>query len=164
MVDRNKRSVLKSIGGAAAILITPGIASAHSRKYDFSAAGSKQPARVDIIPASTGAELSIELSVHPAPFITLNNHSDEPLVIKNVYPGIIHAGAQTFDINSIFKSGAFEIDAGDTRTLRIQPITGNQTETRFARSHYRNKPQRIVSVTGHDNNGMIVNSTRSFFA
>ena len=164
MVDFSKRNALKAIGGVAAIVSVPAISSANSGRYNPQPDSDEPHVNEIIVPTNTGAELSVDLSVHPVPTITLTNHSDQQIVVKHVYPGIIHAGAQAFDINSIFVNGAYEIKAGEARTLNIQPTTSVQAEARFSREIYRNKPQRIIKVTGNDRNGLIVNSTRSFFA
>jgi len=155
MTDMKKRSTLKIITGAAAIAATPSIASAGN----FIDGADNEQAAVEeiVVPVNTGTELTISLSVEPEPTIRLTNH-------RHVYPGIVHAGEQTFDINSIFFRCAYAVSAGRSRTVKIEPTISTQVETAYPRQLYSNKPQRMVAITGRDRSGKLANSTRSFFA
>lgn len=162
MVDLKKRITLKTISGAAALVAAPAIATAgncfHGDAHKASMVSQAIP------PTTSNAELSIALTVDTQPTLCLTNHSNKPLQLKHVYPGTIHAGEKTFDINSILGGDALTLGAGETRTLNIKPNKKLQAEVSFPREQYRHKPQRIVAVTGKDSKGDIVNSTRSFFA
>ena len=161
MVDYRKRTTIKVISGAAAIAGTPSIASAGV----FGGAHDELPATEDIIvPVNTSTELKIELTVSDESTIRMTNNSNQLLILRHVYPGIVHAGARAFDINSLFVNCAYAISAGRSRTVTIQPTVSTQAETPYPRELYRNRPQRAVSVVGHDDKGLLVNSTRSFFA
>ena len=168
MVDLTKRSILKTIGGAAAIAATPGLASATEGSSFLGNSTNTQSAKEIIVPlnndVNNGAEISIALSVDTEPTIRLSNHSNKALTVKHVHPGVINAGAQSYDINSIFQSGARTLKAGETQSVVVQPMAVLQTETPFPRERYRNQPQRIASVKGKGRFGDIVNSTRSFYA
>jgi len=162
MTDMKKRSTLKIITGAAAIAATPSIASAGN----FIDGADNEQAAVEeiVVPVNTGTELTISLSVEPEPTIRLTNHSKQLLIVRHVYPGIVHAGEQTFDINSIFFRCAYAVSAGRSRTVKIEPTISTQVETAYPRQLYSNKPQRMVAITGRDRSGKLANSTRSFFA
>lgn len=157
MVNNERRTVLKVLSGTAVIATMPAFANG-------AVADSTLKSDEQTVPVSTGAELSVTLSVDPVPTINLTNNSDKLVIVRHVYPGIIHAGEKTFDINSIFSSGAYAIGAGRTRRVKIEPTYATQAEAEFPRYKYRNQPHRLVSVTGTDRRGPVVNSSRSFFA
>ncbi len=162
MVDVKKRTTLKVLSGAAVIATTPSIVYADCIHGPQQA--SESVAEDIIAPISHSTELTIALSVDPEPTVTLTNNSDKVLIVRHVYPGIMHAGKQTFDINSIFENGAYGIAAGKSRTAKIVPTISTQAEMQYPRHLYRNKPQRTVAVTGSDQQGPRVNSTRSFYS
>lgn len=157
MVNNERRTVLKVLGGTAVIATMPSFANGTvadvTRKSDD-----------QIDPTSAGSELTVTLSVDPVPTIKLTNTSDKLVIVRHVHPGIIHAGEKTFDINSIFSGGAYAISPGRSRSAKIAPTYATQAEAEFPRYKYRNQPQRLVSVTGTDRRGPVVNSSRSFFA
>ncbi len=157
MINNERRTVLKVFGGTAVIATMP--AFANGAVADTTLKSDEQT-----VPVSTSAELSVTLSVDPVPTINLTNNSNKLVIVRHVYPGIIHAGEKTFDINSIFSSGAYAIGAGRTRRVKIEPTYATQAEAEFPRYKYRNQPHRLVSVTGTDRRGPVVNSSRSFFA
>lgn len=163
MVDTNRRFALKALGGTAAIASLPSLAiasgsMASSPTFDVNALNKK------VVPINTNTELSIALSVDPVPTVVLSNHSEQTIVVRHVYPGIVHAGRNTFDINSIFSNNGEAIAAGETRYFAIEATYSTQAETAFPRHKYRTQPQRIVALRGTDKRGEVVNSTRSFFA
>ena len=157
MLNTKRRTVLKIVGGTAVIATMPSFA--NTAKVDVRRTNDES-----ITPISAKPELTIALSVDPVPTINLTNNSDKLVIVSHVYPGIIHAGEKTFDINSIFARGAYNIGAGQTRRIRIESTHATQTEAAFPRHQYRNQPQRLVSVTGTNRRGPVVNSSRSFYA
>ena len=166
-VDRERRLALKMIGGTAVLATSAALSSAH-------ALNSLSPDAVDAASDSDtidtvghhrpGAELTISLSVDPEPTIRITNHSDKLIILRHVYPGIIHAGAKTFDVNSIFEGSAYAIGAGRSRVVSVGETVATQAERDFPRHLYARQPQRIVAVTGRNYAGILANSTRSFFA
>lgn len=162
MVDIKKRNTLKALGGSAVIAVAPGVVSASclhgSKKY--------QTAMEEIVVpvSSSGTELTIALSLDPEPTVRLTNHSNRLVIVRHVHPGIVHAGEQAFDINSIFERSAYAIQAGRSRTVKISPTSHTAAEREYPLHLYRNKPQRVVAVTGRDSRGQLANSSRSFFA
>lgn len=164
MVDAKKRNTLKLITGSAVVAVVPGGVAAQCIH-----GGQGYPAQTAmeeiVVPVtSSGAELTIALNVDPEPTVRLTNHSKELIIVRHVYPGMVHAGEVAFDINSIFEKCAYAISPGTGRTVKIEPTTSTQAETEFPRHLYRNKPQRLVAVTGRDNRGILANSSRSFFS
>jgi len=114
---------------------------------------------------SSGTELTIALSVEPEPAVRLTNHSRQLIIVRHVYPGIVHAGDQTFDINSIFEKCAYAIRSGSSRDVVIQPTANTTAETRFPGHLYRKQPhRRLAAVTGRDHNGRLAKSSQSYFA
>jgi len=163
MIDHKKRTTIKAMGGAAALLAAPGIVSAGNCLHQYSPKQVSAGEEI-VVPINSGAELTISLSVDPEPTIRMTNHSNKLVIVRHEYPGLIHAGEKSYDINSIFDRCAYAISPGTGRTVRIEPTVHTQPEVDFPREIYRNKPQRIVAVTGRDRNGKLANSTRSFFA
>ncbi len=159
MVNNERRTVLKVLGGTAVIATMPSFA--NGSVIDISG---KSRCNKQTIAISADSELVVALSVDPDPTIELINNSDKLVIVRHVHPGIIHAGKKTFDINSIFARSAYAIGAGRTRRVKIEPTYATQAEVQFPRHKYANQPQRLVSVTGTNQRGMVVNSSRSFYA
>ena len=162
MVDTKKRNTLKILGGSAVVAVAPGVATANYLNGDV-------PSHTDleeiIVPVTaSGTALTISVSVDPEPTVKLTNHSRQLIIVRHVYPGILHAGTQTFDINSIFERCAYAIRAGSSRDVPIESTASTSVETSFPRHLYRKYPQRSVAVTGRDHNGRLANSTHGFFA
>jgi len=157
MVNDERRTVLKILGGTAVIATMPSIA--NGSVIDIRDKRDQQT-----VPVSANSELMVALTVDPEPTVQLINNSDKLVIVRHVHPGIVHAGEKTFDINSIFAGSAYAIGAGRTRRIKIEPTFATQAEAEFPRYQYRNQPQRLVSVTGTDRHGLVVNSSRSFFA
>lgn len=165
MVDIKKRNTLKALGGSAVIAVAPTAVSAaclHGEKYQT--ANMEELEEIVVPVTSSGTELTIALSVDPEPTVRLTNHSNKLVIVRHVYPGIVHAGKQAFDINSIFEGGAYAIRPGTSREAFINPTVSTAAETDFPRHIYRNKPQRVAAVTGRDDRGILANSSRSFFS
>jgi len=161
--NRNRRLALKMIGGTA-VLAT---GAAYSSAYALSSLTpdvDETVATESVTHSRHGAELTISLSVEPEPTIRITNHSNKLIIVRHVHPGIIHAGAKTFDINSVFERSAYALGAGRSRVISVGETTATQAEREFPRHLYANKPQRIVAVTGYNYSGILANSTRSYFA
>ena len=110
-------------------------------------------------------ELRLELNVAQQTSLTISNDSDTRAVVRHVYPGIVHAGARTLDLNAAFTNGSREIEAGQSITVVIQPTQSiTPKETEFPRHKYSRLPQQIARLSGVDEKGVIVNSTRSFYS
>ena len=162
-LDFSKRQTLKKIGGAAMLVTTPSIAlsvlSSNSTPYSkdnlvVSKSGSEL----------SGSEISISLTLEPQASIRITNNTDEPIALKHVYPGILHAGYQSYDINEVLAGGDLTIAARQTQSLKVSPVKSTQAETVFPRHLYSKQPLRVASVTGADRRGPLINSSRSFYA
>ncbi len=161
--DANRRLALKMIGGTAVLATGAAYTSAYA--LGTASTGVEETTPISAAtPARTGAELSISLSVDPEPTIRITNHSNKLVIVRHVHPGIIHAGENAYDINSLFVGSAYAIGAGRSRTMAVKKTSAIQPERDFPRHLYANKPQRIVAVTGRNYAGILANSTRSFFA
>lgn len=163
--DQNRRLALKMIGGTA-VIATGAVISSPLHAYNCTHGAQKpQEEAVELVNHNRpGAELTIALSIDPEPTIRITNHSGKLIILRHVHPGIIHAGYKTFDINSIFELSSYAIGAGKSRVIPVKETTATQAEKSFPKHLYRNKPQRIVAVTGRNASGLLANSTRSFFA
>ncbi len=163
MVDQTKRTTLKILSGSAAVMAASSSV-VMAGNCIYGADKSHTAMEETVVPVSNGTELTIALSVEPEPTIRMTNHSNKLLIVRHVYPGIVHAGDQTFDINSIFENSAYAIGAGTTRNVLIKPTASTTAETSYPGHLYKKQPQRIAAVTGRDHQGKLANSTRSFFA
>ncbi len=161
MVDTNKRNALKLLGGSAVIASVPSLAAAGSSQNSYEA---EYKTADNIVLANAGTEMSIALSIDSLPTVTLTNHSKQPIALRHIHPGIVHAGANAYDLNSIFSGEALTITAGASRSFKIKPTYATQAETDFPRHLYRKQPQRVVAVRGTDRHGEFVNSSRSFYS
>lgn len=160
--DPAKRQTIKLIGGSAMIVAAPSVAASVATGVHSIAIPSSDITETSL--GSNSAKLAISLQIGEESILSMTNHSDQLVIVRHVHPGIVHAGHQSFDINSVFERSAYAIAAGGTRRVPIKPTASLASEVAFPRSRYRREPQRIVSVTGYDQQGVVVNSTRSFFA
>lgn len=168
MVDLAKRKTLITLGGTALVTAAPVLAGV-SASVSSDLLNSKTGATLSsgtILPISAGGnELSLSLLVDEESFLTIENHTDRLIIVRHVYPGIVHAGKQTFDINSVFKRSAYAIGAGRSRSMPIEQTISTQAETDYPRHKYSNKPIRVASLLAQSSEGSLVaNSSRSFFA
>lgn len=162
-IDAAKRQSLKIMTGSALI---GGTALTAALPLVANASQTAAPV-VSTLELNTQSELSVHLTVDPQPSITLTNNSNQPITLKHVYPGIVHAGHHSFDINEVFAkygSGGYTIEVGESRTVRVTPVASTQKEVAFPRQRYARQPLRVAAVTGNDRKGLVVNSSRSFYA
>ncbi len=168
-IDTKKRNTLKVLGGTAVIAATPAAVTATCLHGNYPTDASQTTTQATtqqpiVAVTSAGTELTIALTVDSEPKIRLTNHSKELIIVRHVYPGIIHAGKHAFDINSIFEGGAYAISPGTSREAFVRPTVHTAAEVNFPRHLYRNQPLRVAAVTGRDQRGVLANSTRSFFS
>lgn len=157
--DPAKRQTIKLLSGSAIIAAVPVVATNAMAK---TGAGTDSIRETSL--TASGAELSLSLLVDDETVLKMTNNTDHLVIVRHVHPGIVHAGDKVFDLNAAFKRSAYAISGGSTRSVVLNPIDRLAGETEFSRSRYRNMPQRIVSVTGSDKRGLLLNSTRSFYA
>jgi hypothetical protein len=167
-LNGERRLVLKMIGGTAVLAsgALHSTAAALTGPLTASAEDGTQPTEMAAtnVRRGPGAELTISLSVDPVPTIRMTNHSDRLIIVRHVHPGLIHAGATAYDINSIFERSAYAIGAGRSRWVEVKETSQTQAERPFPRHLYAKKPQQIVAVTGRNHAGILANSTRSYYA
>jgi len=158
-MDHKKRNTLKIISGTAAVAMLPTAVMANCNNHQKHASKSTQK----LVSTDAGSELTAELDLIAEPTLLLTNNTDELIIVRHIHPGIIHAGKNAYDINSVFERSAYAIRSGSTRRIKIAATTSTQAEVDFPRQRYSNQPQRVVRVTGQDNKGTLVNSSRSFY-
>lgn len=165
MVDVNKRYALKALCGSAVIAVaSPGTTAASLQGNELSNAAYQTTMEDIIVPViSSATELSIDLSIEPEPTVKFTNHSNQLIIVRHVYPGIVHVGKQAFNINSIFEKCAYAVDVGKSRQIAIKPTLHTATETGLPRHLNRQKTQRVAALTGRDNRGLIANSSQRFY-
>lgn len=167
MVDLAKRKTLITLGGTALVTAIPTLAVASAGcSIDLTDTTGLTHSSNTVLPISTdGKEISLSLLVDDEAFLTIENHTDRLIIVRHVYPGIVHAGKQTFDINSVFERSAYAIGAGRSRSMPIQQTFSTQAETDYPRHKYSNKPIRVASLLAQSSEGSLVaQSSRSFFA
>ena len=175
MIDQKKRKTLKSVGLTIPAVMLPNWVLSASESLlvtDASATNNvsynDQHFSIELsfgseYPAKTLDTTIASMKMTDDAWITITNHSNKVAVVKHVYPGLIHAGKVAYDINAIFSDSACGIDAGRSRSFRVQPVSTTQAEADFPRHLFRNKPLRIAQTTGHNNKGLIVQSTRTVY-
>jgi len=164
MVDLNKRTALKVLGGSAVIATVPSISVACERYSNGHGSELTASTKDIVVPLGNEAELTAVLTMEPVPTITLTNNSDMPILIRHVHPGIVHAGEKTFDINSIFAHGPLTLDAGTNQSHKVAITYSTQAEKTFPRHLYSNKPQRVMALSGNNSYGNFVHSSRIFYS
>ncbi len=164
-VDASKRQTLRILGGTVVLATASSAAfsdensDANLSQHEVTSLGKNQN-----VALNSASELSISLTLEPVPTLSITNKSDELIALRHVYPGIVHAGQQSFDINEAFADDVCVIDAGQTCFMNIHPIKSTDPETNFPRHLYSKQPLRVASVTGADSRGPLINSTRSFYS
>jgi len=159
MTDQSKRQTLKLMASTLPMMALPAIAMEQS---DTTAQIADVESSVSL--GAKDQRFSIELLFEGAEAsVRITNESDQVAVVKHVYPGIVHAGHNSYDINSIFENSACGIAAGRSRTFHLEPVSHTQTERDFPRHLFSNRPLTIASVTGSDERGTVVQSTRTVY-
>ena len=161
MVDQAKRNTLIMLGGTAVVSAVPALASAGSLcALPINGELAAQPTIIPV--ANEGLELSIQLNIDDESSLTITNNTSKLIIIRHLHPGIVHAGRKTFDINSVFDRSAYAIGAGRSRTMPITETYSTQAELKYPRNT-KNK-LRVAKLVAHSSEGLMTNSTRSFYA
>lgn len=167
MVDLAKRKTLFTLGGSALVTAIPTIAGAATgaSSLDYNNISSDGTADTIVPITSHGKEISLSLLIDDESFLTIENNTDKLIIVRHVYPGIVHAGKQTFDINSVFERSAYAIGAGRSRSMPIAQTHSTQAEIDYPRHKFSKEPIRVASLLAQSREGMLLaNSSRSFFA
>jgi hypothetical protein len=161
MVDQAKRNTLIMLGGTAVVSAVPALATAGSLCGTHKTG--ELAAESTIVPvASEGTELSIQLNIDDESSLTITNNTNKLIIVRHLHPGIVHAGRKTFDVNSVFERSAYAIGAGRSRTMPITETQSTQAELKYPRDT-RNR-LRVAKLVAHSSEGLMANSTRSFYA
>ena len=164
MLDTNKRTTLKIIGGATAIAAAPSMVMA-GINHQHGAADEIHPAQKTELNKellTAGTSITIALLLDPEPILRMTNHSNQLVIVRHVSPGILHAGDQVFDINSVFERCAYAISAGTSRNVKISPSGSSPVQTDVPK-HLQHRQQHLLAVTGRDRTGKLANSSQHFF-
>ena len=166
MVDLAKRKTLITLGGTALVTAAPTLAGAGVLSDGLNSDNLTRHSTQSVLSITPeGKEISLSLLVDEESVLTISNHTDQLIIVRHVYPGIVHAGKQTFDITSVFERSAYAIGAGRSRSMPIKQTFSTQAETDFPRHRYSNKPIRVAALLAQSSQGKLVaNSSRSFFA
>ncbi len=163
MVDQAKRNTLIMLGGTAVVTAMPAVATAAGNFTAQLQSDGNPAAQSAIVPvAAEGTELSIELNIDTQSTLKITNHSDQLVIIRHLHPGIVHAGYKTFDVNSVFERSAYAIGAGRSRTMPITETYSTQAEMQYPRD--TKSRLRVAKLVAHSSDGLMANSTRSFYA
>lgn len=176
MVNQKKRQTLKAAGAAIPAIAVPSWVIGGTLQHPNE---SGTAASLDV--SQDDQNFSIELIFRPGyeadkvtslnsttgssneAWITITNHSNRVAIVKHVYPGLIHAGKVAYNINSIFENSACGIDAHRSRSFKVEPVSTTQAETDFPRHLFSKQPLRIAHTIGHDDRGLVVQSTRTVY-
>lgn len=163
MIDYKKRKTLKILGtgtGAGLALVSLPASTTLAGSAVMSSSANKQPP-VKYLLNNRQIEMFIDVSAQPT--ITFKNVTSDVAIVRHVHPGIVHAGENTFDINSVLDKSAIGIGAGRSRTFAIKPTHATQNE-RYYSGLKQPGPQQLAHLSGANSSGQIINSNRSFFS
>lgn len=163
MVDQAKRNTLMMLSGTALVTAMPALAAGYGNVLRIAGSDIARQTPESLIAISgEDMEISIALQVADQPTVTIDNHTDKLVIVRHVYPGIVHAGDRTFDINSVFERSAYAVSAGKSRTIAIHDTYSTQAEAQYPQD--TRKPTRVANVIAQSQTGVVENSTRSFYA
>ena len=163
-VDQAKRNTLKVLSGTSLVACIPSIAlSTTGSPHRFIGENSETTTSLKQAGISS-SELSISLSLDPEPVVTFSNHTDRVIIVSHVYPGLVHTGYRVFDINSLFDTCSYAVDANKSRSIAIEPTQALHEQSNPIREKYRNQRLRVAALTATDQTGLLANSTRSFYS
>lgn len=154
MVDSNKRRSLKSLGGMMAMPLVPGALIPGMVQAD-----TMQP-DATVMNVASNEELNISLILGDKPVMRVTNNSDTLTILRRVHPGVVHAGAKSYDLNQSLRSSAYAIGAGLSRTIPISEAISTVAET----ASHANRPLRLASITADNKDGRVLSASRAFFA
>lgn len=153
-VDIQKRRTMAIIAGTGAALALPSLASAGQPI---------QPHKSDVTLDSGNPNVEIVLSLDNSPTIFIRNNTEKVVIIKHVYPGVVHANGKTFDINSLFERSATAVAANHTRRLPIEEISPLAKERAFPKGLIGSKPVRMVKADQHGLSNEVTIAHRNYF-
>lgn len=170
MIDTTKRTTLKIISGATAMIAAPSIVTAGFLEYGDNGKGiSSQNKTIKKPQLMAGSSLTIALLLNPEPTLRMTNHSSELVILRHVSPGILHAGDRVFDINSIFTRCSYAIAAGTTRHVSISPcehlpleISSDEMDKGIP-DHLQQRQRHSLALTSRDHNGRLAHSSQHIF-
>lgn len=169
IIDLAKRKTLITLGGSALVTAIPVLSAATMTGHSGTATQTDiSQSRDTLVSLSDDTyELSISLLVDDQPTVKITNNSGKLVIVRHIYPGIVHTGEKTFDLNSVFEKSAYAIGAGKSRSIPIVETVATQHETSYPR-HLTSKPLRVANLVAHVDNQtqlqQVVNSTRSIYA
>ncbi len=167
IIDLAKRKTLVTLGGSALVTALPSLSAAAVVGNSALQTEIKQPRDTLVSLSDSTYELSISLLVDDQPTVKITNNSDKLVIVRHIYPGIVHTGEKTFDLNSLFDKSAYAIGAGKSRSIPIVETVATQHETSYPR-HRAGKPLRVANLVAHVGKQtqlqQVVNSTRSIYA
>jgi len=118
--DFHKRDTLKTISAAAAVTMTPSLASAVCSSIAVTSRTETN---------DTGLHLSFDGHMESGQqVVTLRNNSDRAVTLKHVSPGHVKAEGSLFDINTLLADGPVHLQVGETRTMTLPPIARDSRE------------------------------------
>ena len=153
--NSSKRTTLKILAVASGALAAPGLVAA-ACKHDkslLSASLTHKPGETAVT-ALRGTGLVISFSRQSDQKqdqkIVITNTTDQPVVLSQVYPGVVATGEDQFDLNSLMANGPLEFAPKQATTLsikRLQHSAVNATNTALPHSVGENHKTTLIVRT-----------------
>ena len=156
MIDKTKRTTLKALSSLTAVAAIPsGIASASTLL---------ETGNSNATVLGTDVTMSIVPDHGRGHTIQLNNTSNKTVTIKHVYPGIVAADGNNYDLNSIFSSGPVVIEAGQSHQAAVAKQPTTLAEAKIPNGLTQSHTFSMVSEYQHFGQSKSVVTTRAYFA
>jgi len=157
MVDSSKRRSLKSLGVMMATPMVPAMA------IPAYAAEKTVEVTAPLNKMIGNEELSITLLLGDKPMMRVTNNSDSLSILRRMHPGVVHAGAKSYDLNHALVSSSYAIGAGLSRLIPITEASSISANYQHYVNH-NHRPLRLAAITADNTDGRILNGSRAFFA
>jgi len=162
MVDSSKRRSLKSLSAMMSWPLIPATAIAANAHATVTHVDASET-NAALNKTNGNEELSISLILGDKPMMRVTNNTDSVSILRRVHPGVVHAGANTFDLNHALSSSAYAIGAGRSRLIPIEQASSSSANY----THYsstKGLPLRLASISSDNKEGRILDSSRIFIA
>jgi hypothetical protein len=163
MLDLKKRESLCKLGGLAAAPVLGTFLPAASATAESHLEGNAALNHEGRTTSVHDFDLRIEVLLDGAPRMQVTNTSNRPAVVRQIRPGIVHAGVNAYDLNAAFKHRPYVFEAGETKTFPIVK-TDHFAKDGLLPDAKKRQPLRVAMVTADTPAGRLVHSTRAFYA
>lgn len=150
MIDTKKRLLVAAISAATGSAALPALTMAAN----------------DSTNSADVQEISLSFSQRngKVQIVTLSNNSSNPVLLKHVYPGIVQARGQYFDLNSLFSNEPLLLEPGRSQSMLITAINHNTIEQPIPEGLTLVKPMTVSTYYEAQSKQIPVSTVRSYLA